>query len=446
MVHRPGSIVNIAGTTPVDDPEYRYKMPVVYGKIEGRGNGIKTVIPNISDVALALHRNPAEVNKFFGCELGAQTTYNQDTDRAVVNGAHTDATLQDLIHRYCQVFVICPQCGLPETDYKIKNECIYHKCAACGNKEMVDMSHKLCTFILAQDKKAKKEAKSKSKKDGKDGKKKDKKKSKSENGGSGSDEDAKKKKKDKKKDKKAKKEKKDKKSANDSSSGNHLEDAIFGDENKDEFGDDVLEEASLASEPGVDDAGAMRKSPCVFVMAISCCTPDSLTLFLYLFTVLAVEATRKYLEDNPEASADDVVEVVTNQQMASALKTHDKIQIFVRAAITPMFFQNKEVEKYAPVVSAFTKGKPLLERQVIAALEAICVDKPKNFPVLIKQFYDEDALEEDTILEWAAEGRNEYTLDEVDEEARAALRGEAEPVVVWLQDADSDEESGSDDE
>jgi translation initiation factor 5 len=132
--------------------------------------------------------------------------------------------------------------------------------------------------------------------------------------------------------------------------------------------------------------------------------------------------------------------------MASALKTHDKIQIFVRAAITPMFFQNKEVEKYAPVVSAFTKGKPLLERQVIAALEAICVDKPKNFPVLIKQFYDEDALEEDTILEWAAEGRNEYTLDEVDEEARAALRGEAEPVVVWLQDADSDEESGSDDE
>eukprot|EP00544_Gedaniella_sp_CCMP2646_P003994 CAMPEP_0202482984 /NCGR_PEP_ID=MMETSP1361-20130828/2323_1 /ASSEMBLY_ACC=CAM_ASM_000849 /TAXON_ID=210615 /ORGANISM="Staurosira complex sp., Strain CCMP2646" /LENGTH=419 /DNA_ID=CAMNT_0049111087 /DNA_START=245 /DNA_END=1504 /DNA_ORIENTATION=+ len=419
MVHRPGSIVNIAGTTPVDDPEYRYKMPVVYGKIEGRGNGIKTVIPNISDVALALHRNPAEVNKFFGCELGAQTTYNQDTDRAVVNGAHTDATLQDLIHRYCQVFVICPQCGLPETDYKIKNECIYHKCAACGNKEMVDMSHKLCTFILAQDKKAKKEAKSKSKKDGKDGKKKDKKKSKSENGGSGSDEDAKKKKKDKKKEKKAKKEKKDKKSANDSSSGNHLEDAIFGDDNKDEFGDDVLEEASLASEPGVDDAGAM---------------------------LLAVEATRKYLEENPEASADDIVEVVTNQQMASALKTHDKIQIVVRAAITPMFFQNKEVEKYAPVVSAFTKGKPLLERQVIAALEAICVDKPKNFPVLIKQFYDEDALEEDTILEWAAEGRNEYTLDEVDEEARAVLRGEAEPVVVWLQDADSDEESGSDDE
>jgi len=83
---RPGAIVNISGVNPVDDPEYRYKMPTVFGKLEGRGNGSKTVIPNISDVALSLHREPGEVNKFFGCELGAQTTYNTETDRAVVNG------------------------------------------------------------------------------------------------------------------------------------------------------------------------------------------------------------------------------------------------------------------------------------------------------------------------------------------------------------------------
>ena len=112
MPIRGGTVINIAGTTPVDDPEYRYKMPAVYGKIEGSGNGIKTAIPNISAVALSLHRPPGEVNKFFGCELGAQTTYNEDTDRAIVNGAHTDDTLQKLIHRYIEGFVICPTCGL----------------------------------------------------------------------------------------------------------------------------------------------------------------------------------------------------------------------------------------------------------------------------------------------------------------------------------------------
>ena len=112
MPIRGGTIINIAGTTPVDDPSYRYKMPAVYGKIEGSGNGIKTKIENISEVAMSLHRAPGEVNKFFGCELGAQTTYNEDTDRAIVNGAHTDDTLQKLIHRYVQGFVICPTCGL----------------------------------------------------------------------------------------------------------------------------------------------------------------------------------------------------------------------------------------------------------------------------------------------------------------------------------------------
>ena len=166
MVHRGGSIINIAGTTPVDDPTCtwcvfavytvrslfvcpdRYKMPAVFGKIEGSGNGIKTAIPNISDVALSLHRNPAEVNKFFGTELGAQTRYNAETDRAIVNGAHKDVVLQDLMHRYIEKFVLCPNCRLPESEYKIKNDTIYHRCKACGSKEMVDMSHKLCNFIL----------------------------------------------------------------------------------------------------------------------------------------------------------------------------------------------------------------------------------------------------------------------------------------------------------
>ena len=192
-----GAIINIAGSTPVDDPEYRYKMPSVYGKIEGRGNGIKTVIPNISEVALALHREPGEVNKFFGTELGAQTTYNADTDRAVVNGAHNDQVLQSAIKKYIDVFVLCPQCGLPETDYKIKSGCIYHKCMACGAKEMVDMNHKLCTYILAQDKKAKAEKKKGDKgkdKKGDKSKDEDKKKKKKSKGDDGSDDGEKKKK------------------------------------------------------------------------------------------------------------------------------------------------------------------------------------------------------------------------------------------------------------
>ena len=127
-------------------------------KVEGRGNGIKTAIPNMVDVASSLHRPPGEVTKFFGCELGAQTTYNDDTERSIVNGAHETRVLQDKLSVYIEKFVLCPACKLPETSYKIKHEIIYHNCLACGAREPCDMQHKLTTYILKQHKIEKKVA------------------------------------------------------------------------------------------------------------------------------------------------------------------------------------------------------------------------------------------------------------------------------------------------
>jgi len=395
---RAGTIVNIAGTTPVDDPEYRYKMPVVYGKVEGRGNGIKTVIPNIAEVALSLHRAPAEVCKFFGTEIGAQTSYSEKDDRAVVNGQHTDVQLQNMIHKYIENFVICPICRLPETDYKIKNGCIYHRCAACGATEMLDMSHKLTTFILAQHKKSKKD---KSKKD-----KKNKESKESEDGEREKKDKKKKSKKDKKEktesdeDKKKKKKKKKKEKSSDKS---------VSQANSDELAED-MDNLSVSSDAVVDDAGAL---------------------------LLAIEGTRKFMKENPEASAKDVVEVVANQQMASALKTHDRIQIFMSAAITDNCFKGKEIQKYAPIFDGLTQDNPIMQRHLIGAAEGHCAEKPKTFPVMLKQLFDEDILDEDVILRWAYDGRTEYTHDSLDEETRATLRAEAEPVVNWLQEEDS---------
>ena len=168
------STMNIAGMTPVEDPSYRYKMPRMMAKVEGRGNGIKTLLVNVNDVGLSLNREPAEVTKFFGCELGAQTIFSAETDRAIVNGAHTAQDLQVHLSRYIENFVLCTNCRLPETHYKIKSGIISQKCLACGHKETVDMTHKLTTFILAQHKKSK-EIAAKAEKDDKDKKKKDKK-------------------------------------------------------------------------------------------------------------------------------------------------------------------------------------------------------------------------------------------------------------------------------
>lgn len=47
---------NIGGDA--NDTTYRYRMPIIQIKGEGRGNGVKTVLPNVYDVCDALHRDP----------------------------------------------------------------------------------------------------------------------------------------------------------------------------------------------------------------------------------------------------------------------------------------------------------------------------------------------------------------------------------------------------
>ena len=81
----------------VQDPFYRYKMPRLMAKVEGKGNGVKTVIPNMVDVARALGRPATYCTKYFGCELGAQTQFDFKNERYIVNGAHEAARLQDML-------------------------------------------------------------------------------------------------------------------------------------------------------------------------------------------------------------------------------------------------------------------------------------------------------------------------------------------------------------
>lgn len=134
----------------VTDEFYRYKMPRLIAKVEGKGNGIKTVIVNMPEIAKALSRPPTYPTKFFGCELGAQTQFDQKNERFIVNGSHDASKLQSLLDGFIKKFVLCQECSNPETILSIsqKNQTIKAKCIACGHTSNIDMRHKLTTFIL----------------------------------------------------------------------------------------------------------------------------------------------------------------------------------------------------------------------------------------------------------------------------------------------------------
>ncbi|KAF2763559.1 putative eukaryotic translation initiation factor 5 [Pseudovirgaria hyperparasitica] len=134
----------------ISDPFYRYKMERIQSKIEGKGNGIKTVIVNLSSVAHSLAREPGHIIKYFGFELGAQTNTNPSDDRWIINGAHEASKLQDHLDGFINKFVLCKKCKNPETDMSFPEGRIILKCKACGERSDVDLRQKLSSFILKQ--------------------------------------------------------------------------------------------------------------------------------------------------------------------------------------------------------------------------------------------------------------------------------------------------------
>lgn len=117
-------------------------------KVEGKGNGIKTVIANMAEIAKALERPPTYPTKYFGCELGAQTNFDMKNERFIVNGEHDAAKLQGILDGFIKKFVLCPACENPETTLSVRRGQIHSKCKACGNSSIIDSKHKLSTFIL----------------------------------------------------------------------------------------------------------------------------------------------------------------------------------------------------------------------------------------------------------------------------------------------------------
>merc|ERR1711869_78719 len=84
---------------------------------------------------MGLKRPPTYTTKFFGCELGAQSTFTTkegEGDRAIVNGAHDTSTCQKLLDKFIDTYVLCQNCNLPEIDLYVKKGIIQGACKACG--------------------------------------------------------------------------------------------------------------------------------------------------------------------------------------------------------------------------------------------------------------------------------------------------------------------------
>jgi len=382
----------------VQDAFYRYKMPRLQAKVEGKGNGIKTVVVNMVDIARALARPPTYVTKYFGCELGAQTQFDIKAERYIVNGCHDAGKMQDMLDGFIKKFVLCEKCENPETVLKVKKNMIGASCKACGHIYTMDMRHKLTTFIVKNPPEKDIDSQGSSQTEKKDRKKEKEEKKKGEKKNGGSDEN------------------------ND-------------DEDWGEDGDDGVWISDTSAE------------------AIAKRAQEQLTSGI---SGLVIDSDMEKTEEERiniffkfvQVKKGMINSVVAKEILAEAERLEIKNKapvVLCELLFNDKMFKEKQINKYAKLLLRFTHENPKGQKYLIGGIEKTVESFEATLlpkvPHIFKELFEEDILEEEVIFEWA----KKVSKKNVSKELAQKIHDKAAPFIKWLQEAE-EETSESDDE
>ncbi|KAL0381434.1 UNVERIFIED_CONTAM: Eukaryotic translation initiation factor 5 [Sesamum angustifolium] len=441
------------GASNSDDAFYRYKMPKMIAKIEGRGNGIKTNIVNMVDIAKALARPASYTTKYFGCELGAQSKFDEKTGTSLVNGAHDTAKLAGLLENFIKKYVQCYGCGNPETEILItKNQMIQLKCAACGFVSDVDMRDKLTTFIIKNPPEAKKGSKDK-----KALRRAEKERLKE---GEAADEELKKLKKDAKKKGSSKdgpaKAGSTRKKAGSSDEEHKSPPRAPADEKveDDEDDDDIEWQTDTSLEAALQRVQEQLTSVTANMVMLSTDEKEKKTKAADKVrdnSKVASPTVENSVAENGKTSKKKLVEEVkenlkkgisANQLQSFLGSLPGSAQEVMNALYEALLdgvekgFANAVTKKKSYLAAAVAQGEDS-QLLLLGAIEEFC-GKPnpsavKEVALVLKALYDADVLEEENIVQWYEEGVAGSNKD-------SSIWKNAKPFVDWLQNAESESE------
>lgn len=117
--------------TETSGDEGRFQVPEARVYIEGK----TTILENFSEIAAILRRDQDHVMKFLLGELG--TAGKIDGNRAIFNGKFDRDLINSLIEKYTEDYVICSECGKPDTRLVKDGRIPMLRCDACGGHRPV---------------------------------------------------------------------------------------------------------------------------------------------------------------------------------------------------------------------------------------------------------------------------------------------------------------------
>jgi translation initiation factor 2 subunit 2 len=110
----------------------RFVVPKVTGHLEGN----KTVISNFLQIASTIRRNPEHLAKYINRETAARGEIKKQL--LVFNTKLPSQKINEKIQQYVDEFVICKECGKPDTKLSKEGVITFIRCQACGAKHSVN--------------------------------------------------------------------------------------------------------------------------------------------------------------------------------------------------------------------------------------------------------------------------------------------------------------------
>ncbi len=104
----------------------RFKVPHVQLMIQGT----RTIWQNFQEILGVLNRPGKEVLKYVAGQLA--TAGNMEGGSAIFQGKFTANTVNEVLSKYIDAYVLCPVCGRPDTNMDKDGHAYYLKCSACG--------------------------------------------------------------------------------------------------------------------------------------------------------------------------------------------------------------------------------------------------------------------------------------------------------------------------
>jgi len=114
-------------TPDIEDQADRFEVP----DPDVRQEGNVTVYENFQATVRTLDREPDHVVQFLQNELGT-SGHIDESGRARLTGEFRQRRIDDAIDAYVEVFVLCSECGLPDTRLEREQGALLLRCEACG--------------------------------------------------------------------------------------------------------------------------------------------------------------------------------------------------------------------------------------------------------------------------------------------------------------------------